>query len=674
MDGDNWTAAFKAELASVGGGGGGGDSVGGGGGSSTNANAAIARLGEVVDQSTDLYEIITNRDKMLLRYVKSLCARVAVDEGLVENALWPTFASWLKENKAKASSYASVEIAEVVLTKQDALSLKKMVNDRLYVFKRWGIAIAPALESKIAAMKVKWNANEQAQQVANLEAKNEQTHVLLAHWGALLGNLALTPPEFKAKTTALVPPIDTIHYCQMKKKTDAVFQGNLLRTRAQLSFGRVTGCRSKHVLSADVTSALRVLDDNRLLYRYQTGKNGKKKATSKTNHVALQLNSEPSLCATLHLAEFVVYVAFVLNRCWQTPFLFDSDPAMDPINRHAKAYTESTSIYVTAAAISSIDVGKVKLHILRSACNDILIRGKVPKAERQDHLGWSGDIDDKHYSNSEHCAIASDSPRVLAGGAAHAIWQHLGSVPTDVLALLLPECSECIMVHFRKVVLVALAAGLSPPSFAAHFNDISRSSAFNAFKVSVVATMRKAATVVTNDPINLKRQVFELRGQLARSEAEVKRLRRMYEPDQTTTASIPAREATETVISLVDEVTKGSALSKKSIAWLTMCHDRVTTDIVPLIKQCGDNDGFLIGLSGADGKRLQGVLMLAAAFHNHRGVDKVELTNRQTWMGHFASHKKTSTLFEGFRSDCWSGFLATTNLDKPMAAPEFIAL
>ena len=74
--------------------------------------------------------------------------------------------------------------------------------------------------------------------MANLEAKNEQTHVLLAHWGALLGNLTLTPPEFKAKTTLLLPPGDTIPYWQMKKKTDNVFQGNLLRARALLSFGR----------------------------------------------------------------------------------------------------------------------------------------------------------------------------------------------------------------------------------------------------------------------------------------------------------------------------------------------------------------------------------------------------------------------------------------------------
>ena len=81
--------------------------------------------------------------------------------------------------------------------------------------------------------------------------------------------------------------------------------------------------------------------------------------------------------------------------------------------------------------------------------------------------------------------------------------------------------------------------------------------------------------------------------------------------------------------------------------------------------QCGENDDFLIGLSSADGKRLLGVLMLAAAFHNNRRVDKVELTNRQTWMGYYASHKKT-LLFEGFRSDCWSGFLTTSNLDKPM--------
>jgi hypothetical protein len=66
--------------------------------------------------------------------------------------------------------------------------------------------------------------------------------------------------------------------------------------------------------------------------------------------------------------------------------------------------------------------------------------------------------------------------------------------------------------------------------------------------------------------------------------------------------------------------------------------------------------------------------MLAAAFHNHnhRGVDKVELTNRQTWMGHFASNKKTSPLFEGFRSDCWSGFLSTSNLDKPRP-PRFLS-
>ena len=106
-------------------------------------------------------------------------------------------------------------------------------------------------------------------------------------------------------------------------------------------------------------------------------------------------------------------------------------------------------------------------------------------------------------------------------------------------------------------------------------------------------------------------------------------------------------------------------MSKKSVAWLAMCHDRANSDIVPLIKQCGENDGFLVGLSGADGKRLLAVLMLAAAFHNHRGIDMVELTARQIWMGHFASHKKTSPLFEGFRSDCWSGFLATSNLDKP---------
>jgi len=184
--------------------------------------------------------------------------------------------------------------------------------------------------------------------------------------------------------------------------------------------------------------------------------------------------------------------------------------------------------------------------------------------------------------------------------------------------------------------------------------------------VSVVATMSKAAVVVTDDPVNLKRQAFELSTALARSEAENKRLRRMYEPEQPNTAPISAHEAKERLVSLVDEVTKGSLLSKKSMAWLAMCHDRVTSDIVPLIKQCGENDGFLVGLSGADGKRLQGVLMLAAAFHSHRGVDKVELTNRQTWMGHFASHKKTSTLFEGFfRSDCWSGFLFTSKLDKP---------
>jgi len=413
--------------------GGSGISISGGSSSSTVANAsssgeeqAIARLGLVVDQSTDLYEVTTGRDRLLVRYVHSLCARIAVGEGLLENVLWPTFASWLKDNNLKATSYASVEIAEVILTKQDALSLKKMVNDRLCEFKRWGIAIAPALESKIAAMKVTWNLNEQAQQMANLEAKNEQTHVLLAHWGALLCTLVLTPPEFKAQTSALLSPGDTMAYWNQRTKTDSVFQAYLLRTRAQLSFGRVTGCRSKHVLSNDVTSALRVLDDNRLLYRYETGKNGKKKAFAKTNYVVLQLNSELSLCATLHLAEFVVYIAHVLNGRWQSPYLFDSDPATDPINRHAKACTESTSIYVTASAISNIDVGKVKLHILRSVCNDILIRGKVPRSDRQQHLGWSGGVDDKHYSNSEHCAVASDTPKVLAGGPPHQVWQHLG--------------------------------------------------------------------------------------------------------------------------------------------------------------------------------------------------------------------------------------------------------
>ena len=50
---------------------------------------------------------------------------------------------------------------------------------------------------------------------------------------------------------------------------------------------------------------MRLLADQRLLYTYETGKNGKKKAFAKTNYVVLQLNSEPSLCATLHLAEIV---------------------------------------------------------------------------------------------------------------------------------------------------------------------------------------------------------------------------------------------------------------------------------------------------------------------------------------------------------------------------------
>ena len=189
--------------------GGSSSSSGGSGGTVANASSsgeeqAIARLGLVVDQSTDLYEVTTGRDQMLARYVKKLCARVADGEGLVEYALWPTFASWVKENKVKASSYVSVEIADVILTKQDALSLKKMVNDRLCVFKRWSIAIAPALETQIAALKVTWNLNEQAQQVANLEAKNEQTHVLLAHWGALLGNLALTPQAYRITRSVMM--------------------------------------------------------------------------------------------------------------------------------------------------------------------------------------------------------------------------------------------------------------------------------------------------------------------------------------------------------------------------------------------------------------------------------------------------------------------------------------
>ena len=87
------------------------------------------------------------------------------------------------------------------------------------------------------------------------------------------------------------------------------------------------------------------------------------------------------------------------------------------------------------------------------------------------------------------------------------------------------------------------------------------------------------------------------------------------------------------------------------------------------------NDKFIIPLNSAGGKRLIAVLMLAGAYHNfNMEATCSAFTSRMSWLGYVAKHRQTSQLFESFKTDSWSSFLMTTQLDKPMKVHEYKAI
>ena len=662
---------------------------------------SMARLGDLVGQSkADLYDDSTCRGRRSVLLMQELCGRVALVENVSSQTLWPQFAQWVQKNPVSASKIATIWTSDWIVSNSDRLMMAAAWKSRASVLKKWGVKLDDSLVKKIDVLKVKWNEEKEQRRLLNLADKNFQTAQLLTHWESILQLLTSDAKEFCQivdEEEAILFKKGRHLWSTLKKMSDSAIQCHMLSARAILSFGRSTGCRGKHILTANLEH-FRVLDDNRLRFRYFCDKNGRRSKVSRPIHVVLQFHSNPSLCGILHLAQFVVFSAYVLKQNAEKPFYFDVNfnVCKTELTRyHHVFYRASTIIQRSTVAAGVRDVnnkpymGRNKLHVMRSICNDLLIQGGVDKLSRREFCGWSsGDVDGRYYSNPEHIAISSSAPKVLAQGDPHRAWENLNGVPQQVLEMLLSEHQGEVMVFFRKIILVALAAGLCQSSFSKYFKDITKHSQFKVYKTTVTPSLKKkrATTLPPNGETGcyLKRRIVELTTALAMERAENKRLRAVYggckDPRKTRRSllTLSPEEAKNKLNGFVLEITKGSVLDLKSTSWLRLCYDTVTNEIVPHISRYSENDSFIVTLASSEGKRLMAVLMLAAAFHtfgeNKLSEVSVEFTKRQTWLGFFAKHRKSSYLFSSFKTDCWSSFLMSSELDKPTATVKEVAL
>ena len=658
---------------------------------------SMERLGDFVDQSEgDLYDDSTARGRRCVLLMRDLCGRVALMEGTPVEDLWPIFARWVKDHPDKATKAATIWTSDWIVNNSDRLMMASAIKFRTTVLKKWGIKLDESIENKIKVLKIKWNEQLEQRRLTNLADKNHQTTQLLKHWESILKLLTSDAKEFYQ----LVDDAEVFLFkngCHLwstlKKKPQSTTQGHMLSAQAILSFGRATGCRGKHILTANL-EYFKVLDDNRLRFRYFNEKNGSKSNVSRPIHVVLQLHSNPVLCGILHLAQFVVFAAYVLKKPVERPFYFDvsEDCKKESTQYYSMFNRASTIIQCSAVAAGVRDVkgkaymGRNKLHVMRSVCNDLLIQGNVDTLSRREFCGWSsGDVDGRYYSNAEHVAIASNAPKVLAQGDPHCAWENINGIPDQILNMLLPEHHSEVMIYFRKVILVALAANLCAPSFSTYFQGITKHSQFKVYKSTVTPSLKRWSSSLSSEPERgggLKRRIAELTTALAMERSENMRLTAVYggskDPKKVRKVSMSPGEAKKKLNDLVLEITKGSLLDRRSLDWLGLCADRVANEIVPHISRYSENDSFVVALASSEGKRLVAVLMIAAAFHTF-GKDKLsivskEFTKKQTWLGYYAKHRTSSYLFCGFKTDTWSSFLMSSELDKPVVTAKAIAL
>jgi hypothetical protein len=657
----------------------------------------LSSLSSLVDLSSKtgggLYVARTLRHKRLLAIMRHFCGRVSLCENLDAEDLWPKLSEWIITNPDKASKCATIWLSEWIITNHSTRLMKDPIGDRLFVLKKWGVEISSDLKAKIDAFKTEWNERYRSRQNENLEEKNHQTKQLLKHWKPMLKLLNLTTNDFiltvDGCTDVSLFLKNVRRWSTLKKLGATTFKAHMLLVQSVLSFGRATACRGKHIINAKLFDDFQVLPDNRLLYRYLCEKNGTKSNVQRPIHVCLQLHSDPTLCSVLHMAQFVVYLAYILKKPVALPFYFSVkfDQCKTDVTRYQNAYYKASTLLQCVSITAGVkdqngrpQMGRSKLHCMRAVANDLMIQGSIDKNARRDHAGWLGGTDDRHYSNSEHIALQSPVPKILSDGAPHVAWNNLNAVPEQILSMLLPDHTTPIMVYFRKVILVALAAGICAPSYAVYFSDITKMSQFKIYKSTVTPTLKvKSSTSSSQQDSLLKKRVIELSTALAMEKQENKRLKLVYgketQPDEE--PALTKSEVIDKLNEITTETTKGTFLDKRSMDWLRACHDRVTNEVVPLISRYTTNDKFIIQLNSAGGKRLIAVLMLAGAYHNFKFNMEATcsaFTSRMSWLGYVAKHRQTSQLFESFKTDSWSSFLMTTQLDKPMKVHEYKAI
>ena len=366
--------------------------------------------------SSNLYDESTRHKKQSIYHVKALCNFIALQENLENDDLWPIFSVWVKQNREKTTNYATIYLSNFIVANEGKICMKVAVHTRLTSFRKWGIVISEALQQQINQIDSQWNSIRANRVVENLNQKGHQIKEMIKHWSQIINVLELDQKEFIAKSEQVGVDFNIITESiwsnfKSKRRNNKQRQAHLLMTRAVLSLGRATGCRGINMLDMDLHSWFKVLDDHRLLYKYVNEKN----EANRIVNVVIQLHNDPSLCAIVHLAQFVVFVSHVLNMSTKdhSPFHFDKGRGKTVL--YPRIYRYVSCILQVASVTAGVrdsegnkKIGIKKLHSMRGICNDMLVQKGVETSTRRQHLGWTdGSVDDKHYSNSEHAAIAS---------------------------------------------------------------------------------------------------------------------------------------------------------------------------------------------------------------------------------------------------------------------------
>ena len=373
-----------------------------------------------------LYNPITCYEKNIYNRILKFYNFVVETE---QNVEWNDFYIWLSDNKEKATSLSSSFLTKEMDKRAGTKSIDQTIAVYMIAFRDWSIKINDEGTTKDIGQRRRlvWEPEQRQRQYENSKVKAQQVNDLLPMIPLVL-DYCVNQHDFKQQLIDIdnsertaYPSLSEatrkeIH--TLTRKTDSELHRILLNSAAYLSVMVATGSRPTELAKVKMKDV--TWEDEKVLIRRITAKDGKKRGSIKSIYCAVVPNKVLKHCTVVHLSRHLSQQELLDDEDYVFAYGFSKKANQSEVSfftmitRRLTAMIEAVFIIQNGVGIGGGNGGK-KLHIFRSICTRLLSDRGHGSAGIECHIGWSSSTMQQHYQDQRSASLHRTTLYTLGG-------------------------------------------------------------------------------------------------------------------------------------------------------------------------------------------------------------------------------------------------------------------